>query len=116
MTDLIRRRRGDERAALVERALDDTAARVEQAEPAAREQQRELLLTGWQTLLSDLLAEHSGGDERSDIAEELRTLVEEVTTALPVAGQRWVQNVTISGASIGQTVMGGSIVNHSPLR
>ncbi|SBW21921.1 hypothetical protein FDG2_2170 [Candidatus Protofrankia californiensis] len=81
-------RAGDRRQELVADWLDDTAAAVEQADPAERERVRRELLPAWQTRLADLLAEYP------EAAEELRAWTAQVHQALPSAQQTWVQNNT----------------------
>jgi hypothetical protein len=114
IVELVRRRRGDDRAELLERELDATPARVTMA--GADPVVRELLVDEWRRMLADLLAEHGGDGPDGDLARELRGLVGTIAELNPAAAHSTVQNVTISGGSVGQAVVHGNIVNHGPLR
>jgi len=94
--------RGDaRRRELAETRLDATAADLERAGDAGRDEMRQVLLSAWQTRLADLLSENP------DAADALRALTEQITAALPAERQTRVQAVR-TGAII-QT--GGGIAN-----
>ncbi|MFF2542561.1 hypothetical protein ACFVUY_08350 [Kitasatospora sp. NPDC058063] len=71
--------RGDpQRDQVAAHRLDDTAAQLEQADEEHQEQVREALLATWCTRLADLL------EERPDVAEDLRNLVQQAAETFPV--------------------------------
>jgi hypothetical protein len=63
----------------IEQRLDATRAHLVDATPSEVEQVRSAQAAQWQTRFSDLL------DDHPDAVEELRALVDEIRTALPVA-------------------------------
>lgn len=94
------RRGGERRADLVAAALDADAVAVEQADPADRDRVRGQLVAAWRTRLADLLAEFADAPD-SEIARQMRGLIEQVTAALPAGQQTWVQ--AINTGAIHQT-------------
>jgi len=100
-------RSGAGKQAVTEAQLDEDAEVLSRVEGAEVEQARADFAAVWRRRLGGLLTDHP------ELAEELKTVIEQIAGALPQARQSWVQNIIAAGPhSHASGAMFGNVYNY----